>query len=174
MPNTPLMNQQKWTYTGLVILLAGLLAIAGCVGSEERAKDGDTVKVHYTGTLSDGNTFDTSVGGEPLEFTIGTRQVIVGFNKAVVGMAIGEEKTVTIPSAEAYGAHNDEYVISIQRDIFPDELAKVGTWVQVPLESGTSAHGIVTYVNETSVSLDLNHHLAGEDLTFRIKLLEIK
>lgn len=166
------MNNSVKTAGGILILLAAFLTIAGCVGGTV-AEEGDTVRVHYTGTLSDGSTFDSSVSREPLEFTIGAGEVIPGFDSAVIGMAVDETKTVTIPADEAYGQHHDDRLITIEREFFPDELAEVGTGVQMPMENGMIAQGIVTSVNETAVILDLNHRLAGEDLTFEITLVQI-
>jgi len=166
------MNNPTKAVGYILILLAVFLSTAGCVGGSV-AEEGDTVRVHYTGTLSDGTIFDSSIGREPLEFTIGAGGVIPGFNSAVLGMAVDETKTVTIPADEAYGQHRDDRLITIEREYFPDELAEVGTGVQVPMENGMIARGIVTSVNETAVILDLNHHLAGEDLTFEITLVQI-
>ncbi len=94
----------------LVIILSGVLLVTGCTGTEglALAKDGNTVKVHYTGKLDDGTIFDTSVEREPLEFTLGERQLIPGFEEAVKGMQVGQVKTVAIPAGEAYGPHRDE------------------------------------------------------------------
>lgn len=166
------MNKSVKAVGSILILLTAFLTIAGCVGGAV-AEEGDTVRVHYTGTLPDGTTFDSSIGKEALEFTIGAGEVIPGFDSAVRGMAIDETKTVTIPADEAYGQHRDDLLITIEREYFPDELAEVGTGVQVPMESGMIAQGIVTSVNETVVILDLNHRLAGKDLTFEITLVQI-
>jgi peptidylprolyl isomerase len=94
----------------LGVFLTAAMLIAGCSGEEEiiGAKDGDSVKVHYTGTLEDGTEFDSSIGGEPLSFVLGTGQLIPGFEQAVIGMAVGEKKTVTIPAADAYGPYQDD------------------------------------------------------------------
>lgn len=157
----------------LLGLLAASLLIAGCMGSAPTATEGDTVKVNYTGTLPDGTTFDSSIGREPLEFTLGEGQVIPGFEDAVLGMAVGEEKTVTIPVEEAYGEYDEERMLTVEREFFPDELTEVGTSVMVPLKSGQTTSGVVSSVNDTYVVLDMNHPLAGEDLTFWIELIEI-
>lgn len=139
------------------------------------AGDGDTVRVHYTGTLEDGTTFDTSVGGEPLEFTLGAGQMIPGFEEAVYGLKIGESKTVTIPAEEAYGPHRDDLVIVVEWEQLPAGLdPEVGQQLQMQQTDGRTAVVIVTDVSETTITVDANHHLAGKDLTFEIELVEIK
>jgi peptidylprolyl isomerase len=139
-----------------------------------QAQNGDTVKVHYTGTLDDGTVFDTSVGRDPLEFTLGERQVIPGFEQAIVGMTPGESKTAEIPADEAYGPHNKEMVVSVDRSDFPNNIEpKVGQMLQLHQPSGQRIAVTVTEVSESSVTLDANHPLAGKDLTFDIQLVEI-
>jgi peptidylprolyl isomerase len=140
----------------------------------EQAQNGDTVKVHYTGTLDDGTIFDTSVGRDPLEFTLGERQVIPGFEQAVVGMSPGESKTAEISADEAYGPHNEEMVVSVDRSDFPNSIEpRVGQMLQLHQPSGQRIAVTVTEVSEASVTLDANHPLAGKDLTFDIQLVEI-
>jgi peptidylprolyl isomerase len=139
----------------------------------EAAKPGDRVRVHYTGTLGDGSTFDSSAGREPLEFTVGSGQVIPGFESAVSGMRPGDERTITIPAAEAYGAHRDELVIEVERARLPNDLdPAVGQQLQLSQE-GQSFMVRVTGVNAEHITLDANHPLAGEDLTFQLQLVEI-
>ncbi|MCP1714291.1 peptidylprolyl isomerase [Methanocalculus alkaliphilus] len=166
------MNNSVKGAGGILILLAAFLTIAGCVGGSV-AEEGDTVRVHYTGTLSDGSTFDSSVGREPLEFTIGAGEVIPGFDSAVIGMTVDETKTVTIPADEAYGQHRDDLLFTIEHELFPGEIPEIGAQVPVSMDNGMIAQSIVTSVNETAVILDLNHPLAGEDLTFEITLVQI-
>lgn len=138
------------------------------------AKAGDTVKIHYTGTLSDGSTFDSSAGRDPLEFTLGSGQVIPGFDKAVTGMSVGESKTVEIPAADAYGAHNPEGRQAIPRDQVPDTIPlEVGTRLQVQTADGRPLPVTIAEVTDEAVVLDANHPLAGKDLTFDIELVEI-
>lgn len=138
------------------------------------AKAGDTVRIHYTGTLSDGSTFDSSAGREPLEFTLGSGQVIPGFDAAVTGMAVGETKTVDIPSDQAYGAHNPDGKQAIPREMIPDDIElELGTRLQVQTPDGRPVAVTVTELNDTEVVLDANHPLAGQDLTFEIELVEI-
>jgi len=137
--------------------------------------NGDTVKVHYTGTLSDGTQFDSSKGKDPLEFTVGAGQMIKGFDAAVRGMKVGETKTVTIPAAEAYGEHKDSLVITFDLSEIPDGMSlKVGDTVPLQTASGGYVNGTVTAVTDTDVTVDANHRLAGKDLTFEITLVEIE
>ncbi|HEC23760.1 MAG TPA: peptidylprolyl isomerase [Chloroflexi bacterium] len=139
-----------------------------------QAKSGDTVRVHYTGKLVDGTVFDSSVDRDPLEFTIGAGQVIPGFEEAVVGMAPGDSKTATIPSAMAYGPHHAEMVLVVARTEFPEDLnPEIGQLLQIRQPDGQSFVVTVTEVSGTSVTLDANHPLAGKDLVFEIQLMEI-
>jgi FKBP-type peptidyl-prolyl cis-trans isomerase 2 len=135
---------------------------------------GDTVRVHYTGTLSDGNTFDSSEGREPLEFTLGSGQVIPGFDAAVADLGVGDTATVTIVAADAYGEHNDEGLQVFPRDAFPPDAApEVGWAVELSAPDGQRVPATVAEVTDESITLDFNHPLAGEDLTFEITLVEI-
>lgn len=137
------------------------------------AKAGDTVRVHYTGTLDDGSVFDTSRGREPLEFTVGAGQVIPGFDEAVTGMQPGEEKRVTIPADEAYGQRRPEMVGTVRREQFPPDIQPaVGQQLQMS-QQGQNFVVTVTGVTDDEVTLDANHPLAGENLTFQVELVEI-
>ena len=137
------------------------------------AKNGDTVRIHYTGTLADGSMFDSSEGQEPLEITLGSGEVIPGFEAAIQGMQPGQKKEVTIPSGEAYGAHNSEWVLVIDRGDFPDNIEpEVGQQLQLS-QGGQSFVVTVTDVTAANVTLDANHPLAGKDLTFELELVEI-
>ncbi len=139
-----------------------------------QAKEGDTVKVHYTGKLEDGEIFDTSQDDDPLEFKIGGGKVIRGFEQGVVGMNEGESKTVEIPSDEAYGPHHQELVIDIEMDQFPDDLdPEVGQQFKMRQPDGPTIIVAVAEITDDSVTLDANHPLAGKDLTFDIQLIEI-
>jgi len=139
-----------------------------------QAKSGDTVKVHYTGILSDSTEFDSSRDGEPLSFTIGQNMVIPGFENGVVGMKVGESKKVMIPADQAYGPYNNELVAAVPRSQVPPELdVSVGMVLQVRSTEGGLARAIVRDVSENEITLDLNHPLAGQDLTFEIELVEI-
>jgi peptidylprolyl isomerase len=156
-----------------MILLATMLA-SGCGGTAV-AKDGDTVKVHYTGTLEDGTVFDTSLERDPLEFTLGQGQLIPGFEQAVTGMKVGESKTVNIPADQAYGPHRDELVLEMERSQFPEDIdPEVGQRLQMQQTDGGIVIVTVTDVSETTVTIDANHILAGKNLTFEIELVGIE
>lgn len=140
-----------------------------------QAKAGDTVQVHYTGTLTDGTIFDSSKGREPLEFTLGGGQVIKGFDDGISGMAVGDSKTVNIPVEDAYGPAHEEMVFTLGRDEIPADI---------PLEEGMTLNMhedgspqpipvIIRQVTDTSVTLDANHPLAGQDLVFEVELVGI-
>jgi len=138
------------------------------------AKPGDTVKVDYTGRLNDGRVFDSTLGREPLQFTIGSHEVIPGFEEAVIGMQPGDTKTVTIPWDQAYGPHYDEAVMVVDRSEFPEGLnPEVGDHLELTDPEGDVLLVTVTDANAETVTLDANHPLAGQDLTFDIKLDEI-
>lgn len=138
------------------------------------AKQGDKVKVNYTGKLGDGTVFDSSEDREPLEFTIGSGQVIPGFDEGVAGMNPGESKTITIPSDQAYGPHHDDLVMVVGRAEFPEELSpEVGDYLQLRQPDGGMVVVAVTNVSDEDVTLDGNHPLAGQDLTFDVNLVEI-
>ena len=140
-----------------------------------KAKDRDTVRVHYTGKLADGTVFDASDGREPLEFTLGEGVLITGFEHAVLGMNPGEEKSVTIPAAQAYGERRPELVVSVDRSQYPGDTDPVlGQQVKINQQDGSDLIAVVTAFDETTVTLDGNHHLGGQDLTFNIELVEIK
>lgn len=139
-----------------------------------QAQHGDTVRVHYKGTLHDGSVFDSSEGRDPLTFTIGSGQIIPGFEQAVIGMQVGDERTTEIPSDQAYGARDEEMMLEVARDQMPDGMnPTLGDWLQLSFPDGQHASVQVVEMNETSVTLDANHPLAGKDLTFEIKLVEI-
>ena len=135
------------------------------------AKRGDTVRVHYTGTLKDGTQFDSSRGREPLEFTLVGGRVIAGFDAAVTGMEVGETRTVTIPSSDAYGDRNDAMLLRIPRAQVPPNVSPhVGQQLQVG-RGGEAVNVTVREVTPEHVVLDANHPLAGEDLTFALELV---
>ncbi|MFZ0254760.1 MAG: peptidylprolyl isomerase [Gammaproteobacteria bacterium] len=139
-----------------------------------RAKTGDTVRIHYTGKLDDGTQFDSSAGHEPLEFALGTGQVIPGFDKAVEGMTVGENKSVRIPSEEAYGLRHEQLIQDVPKSALPDNIqAAVGMPLQAQGEDGQVMKLMVTAVAEESITVDGNHPLAGQALDFDIELVEI-
>ena len=139
-----------------------------------QAKTGDTVRIHYTGTLDDGTQFDSSDGRDPLEFALGGGQVIPGFDTAVDGMAVGENKSVTIQPEEAYGERHDQLVQQVPRSSLPEDMEPA---VEMQLQSqgpdGQVMNLVVTEVEDDSITVDANHPLAGQALTFAIELVEI-
>jgi peptidylprolyl isomerase len=139
-----------------------------------QAKIGDVVKVHYTGTLDDGTVFDTSADRDPLEFIVGKGQVIPGFDSAVIDMVPGETRVTVIPAEDAYGAHSPELVTDVDRERFPADMElEIGQQLQVGLADGQQAIVMVVDLSDTAVTLDANHPLAGQTLTFEIELVEI-
>ncbi|NOR22846.1 MAG: peptidylprolyl isomerase [Desulforhopalus sp.] len=136
------------------------------------AKRGDNVKVNYTGKLADGTVFDSSDGGDPLEFAIGSGQVIQGFEEGVVGMKVGESKVVEIPVAKAYGERNDEMVIQAPIEQVPPDLKpELGMRLEMGGANGEVLRVVVVEIADTHITLDANPPLAGEDLTFEIELV---
>lgn len=140
-----------------------------------QAKSGDTVAVHYTGKLDDGTVFDSSENRDPLQFAIGAGHVIPGFEEAVIGLSPGESITQTIPAEQAYGPYRDEMVMVVEREQIPPEIPlDVGQQLQLQGPAGQPPLPVlITDVSATQVTLDANHPLAGEDLTFEIALVEI-
>ena len=139
------------------------------------AQIGNRVRVHYTGRLDDGQVFDSSEGGTPLAFTIGSGQVIPGFETGVVGMSPGDTKTVNIPCADAYGEHRDDGMMQVPRGEFPPNMPlEVGTSVQGQQQSGQVVTFTIVAVSDEEVTLDANHPLAGKDLTFDLTLVSIE
>ncbi len=139
-----------------------------------QAKSGDTVRIHYTGTLDDGTQFDSSAGNDPLEFALGSGQVIAGFDNAVDGMAVGESKSVTIPPEEAYGERHEQLVQQVPKTALPDEIEPaVGMQLQSRSPEGHVMNLLVTEMDEQTITVDGNHPLAGQALTFAIELVEI-
>jgi peptidylprolyl isomerase len=140
----------------------------------QAAKAGDTVQIHYTGLLDSGEQFDSSVGGEPLEFTLGGGQVIAGFDKGVSGMNVGEKKTIRILPKDAYGDYDDTLVIQVSREELPALNYELGTELVMQQPSGRSIPVIVIDADDENVVLDANHPLAGEALTFELELVGIR
>ncbi|MEO6259739.1 MAG: FKBP-type peptidyl-prolyl cis-trans isomerase [Thermoanaerobaculia bacterium] len=141
----------------------------------EQAKRGDLVHVHYTGSLEDGSIFDTSEEGDPISLTIGAGEVIPGFEDALVGMATGETKRVTIPEAEAYGPHRSDLVFTVDRDAIGPEAAEleVDDMLQVGFGDGGTAQVQVTALTTDQVTLDANHPMSGKTLIFDLELMSI-
>jgi peptidylprolyl isomerase len=138
------------------------------------AASGDTVLFHYTGCLNDGTVFDSSSGREPLRVTLGTGQVIRGVDEALVGMAPGEEKTVTLPADEAYGPRRPELLHEVQREAIPSEVdVEVGKQLEGRDTAGQRLRLTVVDVADDTVTLDANHPLAGQDLKFDLQLVQI-
>ena len=138
------------------------------------AKSGDTVRIHYTGTLEDGTQFDSSAGRDPLEFALGSGQVIPGFDNAVDGMITGEKKSVTIPAEDAYGERQDALVHEVPRSQLPEDIEpEQGMQLQAQHENGQVMRFVVLSVEAETITLDGNHPLAGKALNFDIELVEI-
>jgi len=138
------------------------------------AKSGDTVRVHYTGTLDDGTQFDSSVGKEPLEFDLGSGTVLPAFDAAVEGMAVGDSKSFKIEAEEAYGRRHEELTQDVPRDQFPEDMEiTVGMQLMAQGQDGHSLQLVVSEVKEDAITVDGNHPLAGQNLNFSIELVEI-
>ncbi|MDZ7645427.1 MAG: peptidylprolyl isomerase [Woeseiaceae bacterium] len=139
-----------------------------------QAKDGDSVRIHYTGKLQDGTEFDSSSGRDPLEFKLGEGQIIPGLEKAVVGMDKGEDKTVTVEPAEAYGDRHEQLVQQVPKSALPEDIEpSVGMQLQSQTPDGQAMPLVVTEVSDDAITVDANHPLAGQTLNFEIKLVEI-
>lgn len=139
-----------------------------------KAKANDTVKVHYTGTLTNGQVFDSSIERDPLQFTVGGGQMIKGFDEAVNGMELNEKKKVTIPCAEAYGEKNDQLIQEVPRTDLPEDMKpEAGQTLVATNQDGQQTHVLVKEVAEDVITIDANHPLAGQDLIFEIELIEI-
>ena len=140
----------------------------------QQVQNGDKVKVHYHGKLRSGVTFDSSEGREPLEFTVGGGQVIPGFDQGVMGMQVGDKRTVEIDVNNAYGEKSQEMIIEFPKNQFPPDMnPEVGMQLMMNNGQGQQFPVTVTEVKEESVVLDANHPLAGQDLIFDIELVEI-
>ena len=138
------------------------------------AKSGDTVSFHYTGTLSDGSTFDSSVGSDPMEAKLGDGLLIPGFEAALVGMAVGDEKSFAVAADEAYGERRPDLVQVLERGVFPDGTAvEVGQMYELMNHKGDPMPVTVVAIEEDEVTIDANHPLAGQDLTFALELIGI-
>ncbi len=139
-----------------------------------QAKNGDTVRINYTGTLQDGQAFDSSEGRDPLEFVLGSGQIIPGLDAAISGMAVGDTKTVQVPSDQAYGAVNENARQAVPRSEIPGNVPlDLGTQLQMQTPQGQVVQVTVAEVTADEVTLDANHPLAGKDLTFAIEIMGI-
>lgn len=170
-------------FMAVVIVLS--IIIAGCGGdattttttttaASEGAKAGDKVAVDYVGTLEDSTEFDSSRDRGPLEFTVGAGQMIAGFDAAVVGMKVGDTKTVTLPPEQAYGLHRDDLLLRFTEDQLPEGITyTVGQKVPLQLSGGGTTYGTVTEVKAGYIVVDANHELAGKTLIFEITMVSI-
>ncbi|HEY8594345.1 MAG TPA: peptidylprolyl isomerase [Devosiaceae bacterium] len=139
-----------------------------------QAKQGDTVRIHYRGSLTDGTQFDSSEGRDPLEFVLGSGQIIKGLDAEVEGMEVGQKSKVTIPSDQAYGARDPEQVQEVPRSAIPAEIdLSIGMPLQASMPDGRQVQLIVAEIADDTVKLDANHPLAGQDLVFEVELVEI-
>ena len=158
----------------VLLLLVPIIHLAVNTKIMQQAKKGDTVKVHYHGKLTNGTTFDSSEGREPLEFKIGGGMVIVGFDEGVTGMTIGEKRTVNIPADRAYGPVQEDMVMEFPKDRFPADLVpEVGLQLNMSNGSGQNFPVLIKEIKEDVVVLDANHPLAGEELVFDLELVAI-
>lgn len=138
------------------------------------AGKGDTIKVHYTGKLEDGHVFDTSKEGDPLEFVIGTGDLLKDFEDATIGLVVGQSTTVQIPAENAYGPYREDLLLVVPKEHLPSEIEeKVGATLFIECEDGASLPVTIKEIDEETVTLDSNHLLAGKDLIFDIELIEI-
>ncbi len=170
----------------LLFLIMGLVLTNGCGRKEEKqslekesektiVKKGDRVKVQYTGTLQDGTIFDKSKEEEPLEFTVGSGQVIPGFEKAVEGMKLNEEKKVTLNTEDAYGKRDETLIRKVPKNSLPENFKpEKGMVIRLQDQTGRAIPGTIIDITENSITIDLNHPLAGKDLTFNIKVVGIE
>jgi peptidylprolyl isomerase len=141
----------------------------------QQVKSGDKIKVHYHGRLTNGTTFDSSEGREPLAFQVGGGMVIPGFDKGVTGMTVGEKKTITIPADEAYGPAQEEMFMEFPRDRFPEDMKpEIGMQLNMSDGNGQQFPVVIAEVKDDIVILDANHPLAGQDLIFDLELVEIE
>jgi peptidylprolyl isomerase len=160
----------------LIFLLVTALLIPGCSAADDTAKarDGNTVQVNYTGKLADGTVFDSSIGKQPLEVVLGKGQLIPGFEKAILGMQAGENKTVTISANDAYGPYHKDLIFEVPKEKLPaGAIPQVGQQLQGSKADGSIMRATITKISDKTVTLDANIPLAGKDLTFEIGLVKI-
>ena len=141
----------------------------------KEAQVGDLVSVHYTGKLTNGEVFDSSKERDPLEFTLGNKEMLVGFEEGVVGMKPGETKSVTLNPEQAFGDRREDLILELPKDKFPQHITpSVGLQLNLSNASGANMIVVISEVDDDSVTLDGNHPLAGQTLVFDIELIEIK
>jgi peptidylprolyl isomerase len=158
----------------IVSLALGHPLLSGCGAKKKVVQEGDRVQVYYRGTLEDGSVFDESPPEQPLEFVVGSGQLIRGFDHAVRGMKVGEEKRVTVPPDSAYGERDDEKIVYLSRsDLPPAYKPEEGMGIALTDREGTPVPGTIAEVGEDSIVVDINHPLAGQRLTFQIKIVAI-
>jgi len=139
-----------------------------------QVKQGDTVRIHYTGTLTDGAVFDSSEGRDPLEFTVGSGQIIPGLDAALPGMEVGDKKRVEVSMMEGYGPRHADRIVDVPAEQLPEEIPReVGLMLAMRGEDGQEMPVQITAVTEEKITLDANHHLAGHDLVFDIEIVSI-
>lgn len=161
--------------SGLMLLITAAVVLAGACGKNEGVKEGNRVRIKYEGTLADGSVFDKSEEGQPLEFTVGKSEVIPGFDKAVLGMKLNEQKEFTLPPEEAYGARNETWMRKVPPSFFPDNVApEVNMILSLQDDMGRSFPGTITEITPDSITIDLNNPLAGKELTFKVEILSIE
>jgi len=139
-----------------------------------QAKCGDRVIVHYTGKLENGEVFANSKVGEPFEFTIGKGEVIPGFERGVIGMEVGETKTITVPPEEAYGPRREELLVDVRKSALPENITPaIGEQLEIPQQDGNLIMVTIFDMSEDTITLDANHPLAGTTVTFIIQLIGV-
>jgi len=136
-------------------------------------KNGDTVKVHYVGKYESGEVFDSSLEKEPLEFTVGNKQVIPGFEEGIIGMEIGEKKTINVPFDKAYGPFREELVFPVEKSKLPEDISE-GQYLEVHQPDGNNFVVRVSEIKDNTAYLDANHPLAGENLVFEVEVISIE
>jgi len=158
----------------MFLVIAAAMLATGC-GKEEVIKEGSKVKIMYEGSLADGTVFDRSEKGQPLEFTVGRGEVIPGFDKALLGMKLNEKKELTVPAEEAYGQRNEEFFRKVPPSFFPDDMTpQIDMMLNLQDGNGRPFPGTITEITEDSITIDLNHPLAGKELTFKVEIIGIE
>jgi peptidylprolyl isomerase len=177
-PNESILSQEtmKMRKSSAIIFFAIFIALYlwGCSKSVEHVENGDTVKLNYVGKLEDGTVFDSSATGEPIEFTVGSAMIIPGLEKGIMGMAVGETKTITIPAEEAYGPPRPELVMKVPKDKLPQDVElEVGGQLESHQPDGRIIYATITEIAGDTVTLDANHPLAGKTLIFDVEVADI-